>query len=156
MGAGPPISSLQQTELDEEAEAEKSRKMQMAAGLFAGVIPSAAAPTQGKQIMQYGNSSNVSALDDLIPISNSGNSSSVFDTTTSSSDPFGMGAMGGSSSGNGGSSVGMPPPPPMAPPPMAPPPPPMVPVEPPPMPPPPPPSASRSLRECPPSSLERP
>ena len=142
MGAGPPISSLQQTELDEEAEAEKSRKMQMAAGLFAGVIPSAAASNPQRQIMQSGNSSNVSALDDLIPISDgalasstANNSSSVFDTTPSSSDPFRMGAMGGSSS------MSMPAPPPMAPPPMAPPPPP---TEPPPMPPPPPPSAMAS------------
>ena len=116
-----PISS-QQPELDEEAEAEKSRKMNMAAGLFAG-MPSmsssnaTAETVQRTPIMQSKNSSNISALDDLIPVSDTPLApppppgatndtleyNSAVDITSSSATTieipdFGMGPMGGSSS----------------------------------------------------------
>eukprot|EP00571_Detonula_confervacea_P006052 CAMPEP_0172313868 /NCGR_PEP_ID=MMETSP1058-20130122/21155_1 /TAXON_ID=83371 /ORGANISM="Detonula confervacea, Strain CCMP 353" /LENGTH=788 /DNA_ID=CAMNT_0013027593 /DNA_START=161 /DNA_END=2527 /DNA_ORIENTATION=- len=134
---GNPITYLQ-PELDEAAKAEKSRKMQMASGLFAGMVPNNDAlktAHQRKPIMQSGNNSNVSALDDLINVSDTAlapsaavNNSSIFNVndlnspTMPPSDPFGMGPMGGDSS------MGIPPPPPMAPPPppMAPPPPPLA------------------------------
>ena len=101
--------------------------MHMAAGLFAGVVPNKNASTaQKRPIMQSGNDSNVSsALDDLIPVSNTSglapvadasatSHNSVFDndlgtsSMPSSSDLFGMGPMGTGS---------LPPPPSMAPPP---------------------------------------
>ncbi|KAL7529933.1 hypothetical protein ACHAXR_003232, partial [Thalassiosira sp. AJA248-18] len=104
---GTPISSLQ-PELDEEAEAENSRKMTMAAGLFAGVVPNGSSNTsQRNQIMQSGNNSNISALDELIPTSDaplapiSAVASQPSSSPMQSSDPlFGMGPMGGSSNGN--------------------------------------------------------
>mmetsp|Transcript_39025 Transcript_39025/g.84111 ORF Transcript_39025/g.84111 Transcript_39025/m.84111 type:complete len:469 (+) Transcript_39025:96-1502(+) len=97
-----------QPELSEEAQVENSRKMHMAAGLFAGVVPSDAqgAKSQKKPIMAMGNNSKVSALDDLIPVANSALSSpptsnnlafGANDLTSGmpSSDPFGIGPMGG-------------------------------------------------------------
>jgi len=137
---GTPIGSLQESSLqqkadEEEAQAEKSRKMQIAAGLFAGV-PSHPSIPQQAPIMQQ-NSSNISALDDLIPVSDTSqvpsatttNNISAFDDNAHNdaipvSDTFGM-AMGGSSS-HDTNNTSIPIPPPMAPPPppMAPPPPP--------------------------------
>jgi len=127
---GTPIGSLQESSLqqkadEEEAQAEKSRKMQIAAGFFAGV------PSHPHQapIMQQ-NSSNISPMDDLIPVSQASsttNNISVFDNAhndVSTSDTFGM-AMGGSSShDNNNTSIPIPPPMAPPPPPMAPPPPP--------------------------------
>ena len=126
-------SSLQQKADEEEAQAEKSRKMQIAAGLFAGV-PSV---PQQSPIMQQQNSSNLSALDDLIPVSDTSqvasatttNNISAFDDNAHNdaipvSDTFGI-AMGGSSShDNNNTSIPIPPPMAPPPPPMAPPPPP--------------------------------
>jgi len=140
------ITSLQPV-LDEEAEAEKTRKMQMASGLFAGVVTndnSINTAEQQKPIMQSRNNPNVSALDDLISVSDTALAppgsaaafnSSVFDvndlTSPSimppSSDLFGIGPMGG---GHMPCSQSMTPPP-MAPPP--PPPPTMAPPPPPPL-----------------------
>jgi len=95
-------------DLSEEAQMENSRKMHMAAGLFAGVVLSDARGTrsQKKSIMAMGNNSKISALDDLIPVTNTALSSpptsndlafGVNDLTSamSSSDPFGMRPMGG-------------------------------------------------------------
>jgi len=109
-------SSLQQKADEEEAQAEKSRKMQIAAGLFAGV------PSHPQQapIMQQ-NSSNISPMDDLIPVSQASsttNNISVFDNAHNdvpTSGTFGM-AMGGSSS-HDNNNTSIPIPPPMAPPP---------------------------------------
>lgn len=60
-------------ERSETAQAETSRKMQMAAGLFAGVVSSDNAPkqetTKKKPVMAIGNNSTaMSALDDLLPM----------------------------------------------------------------------------------------
>ena len=93
---------------DEESEAERSRKMHLAEGLFAGVVPAVSATAQQKKpIMHSTSNSNAWAFDDLIPISGTLNSSagainsSAFgasDVTAlpmpSSSDLFGMGPMG--------------------------------------------------------------
>ena len=137
---GTPIGSLQESSLqqkadEEEAQAEKSRKMQIAAGLFAGVPSHPSIPQQAPVMQQ--NSSNISALDDLIPVSDTSqvpsatttNNISAFDDNAHNdaipvSDTFGM-AMGGSSS-HDTNNTSIPIPPPMAPPPppMAPPPPP--------------------------------
>ena len=103
-----PITSSLAPQLDEDAEAEKSRKLHMAAGLFAGVVPTTQEDHQRKPIMQ--SDQNSSGCD---------------------SDPFGMGPMGGSC---GIPIAGIAPP---TPPSMAPPPPPMQPPPPPPMQPPP-------------------
>mmetsp|Transcript_16085 Transcript_16085/g.33973 ORF Transcript_16085/g.33973 Transcript_16085/m.33973 type:complete len:882 (-) Transcript_16085:251-2896(-) len=118
MGAmgGAPGTSIA-AEVDEEAEAEKSRKMQMAAGLFAGVVPNKVATPQKKPIMGSGSShSNFSALDELVSMgdttlappstapSTTASNSSVFDssndltasaTPSTTSDAFAMGPMGG-------------------------------------------------------------
>ena len=138
---GTPIGSLQESSLqqkadEEEAQAEKSRKMQIAAGLFAGV-PSHPSVPQQAPIMQQLNSSNISALDYLIPVSDTSqapsasttNNISAFDDNAHNdaipvSDTFGL-AMGGSST-HDDNNTSIPIPPPMAPPPppMAPPPPP--------------------------------
>ncbi|EJK75237.1 hypothetical protein THAOC_03047 [Thalassiosira oceanica] len=57
--------------LAEEDEAEQSRKMQMADGLFAGVVTSGPSTSSKKTIMSSGSgNSNMSALDDLIPVAN--------------------------------------------------------------------------------------
>ena len=135
------MNPLQQ-EMDEEAEAENSRKMQMAAGIFAGVVP---ASQQQKPIMQSGNSSNISALDELISVSEPPSApppTAAFDTPNDTTplasmptnNTFGMGPMGGSSN----QTASTPPAPPI----MAPPPPP---TEAPPPPPPPPPQVGDSL-----------
>jgi len=127
-GAMGEVRGTLQPEWNEEAQEEKSRKMQMAAGLFAGVVPPnnvpKAANAQRKPIMAMGNNnSNISAWDDLIPVADtalspptSANNSS-FNSAMRSSDPFGMGPMGGNSNTN--SSTVIPPPAP-APPSMAP------------------------------------
>ncbi|KAL3822650.1 hypothetical protein ACHAXA_001803 [Cyclostephanos tholiformis] len=101
---------------DEEAEAEKSRKMHLANGLFAGVVPAVSAIAQQKQpIMHSANNLNARAFDDLIPISDTSlnssarfNNNSAFGTSdltsfsvSPSSDPFGMGGpMGGGNISN--------------------------------------------------------
>lgn len=122
---------------DEEAEAENTRKLNMAAGLFAGMVPTAGElQFQRRQpIMQ--SVSHALAIDDLIPIptpnisadSNIDSVLTAHDPSTSC-DPFSMVPMGGSCS------AGIVPPPSMAPPP-----PPMHPPPPPPIQPPPPPPA---------------
>ena len=102
------IGGVHGTMRDEEAEAERSRKMHLAEGLFAGVVPSVSATAQLKKpIMHSVSNSNAWAFDDLIPVSDTLNTSagaingSAFgasDVTSlqisSSSDLFGMGPMG--------------------------------------------------------------
>jgi hypothetical protein len=140
-----PITSSVAPQLDEDAEAEKSRKLHMAAGLFAGVVPATQEHQPRKHIMQSDQNYSGCAIGGLIPISAPNPSTdliknSAFDahdlsaTHTSYSDPFGMGPMGGSC---GIPIEGIAPHPPPS---MAPPPPPMQPPPPPPMQPPPAPS----------------
>jgi hypothetical protein len=146
------IGGVHGTARDEEAETERSRKMHLAEGLFAGVVPAVSATAeQKKPIMLSASNSGAWAFDDLIPISDALNSSagaidSSMKSMPSSSDPFGTGPMGIAPSRSmpipsssdfgipmGGSNISSvmsiaPPPsvPPPPPPPMPPPPPPMA------------------------------
>ena len=147
-----PVGPPQPQQVDKVAEAEQSRKMQIAAGLFTGLLPSSqgssATTQQRKPIMQAANiSSNISALDELIPtldaatmaltmptVTASNNPVAAFDNANNnpdmpsipSSDPFGMGAggimgvggnIGGENDNGSVSTMGISPPPPIAPPP---------------------------------------
>jgi hypothetical protein len=100
------------SEQDEEAKADRERKMNLAAGIFAGLVPeqsTSAAVNQRKPIMQTGGSSvTSSALDELIPVTRP----FVTSSSTALGQPFG---------------ADIPPPPSVQPPPppMEPPPPPM-------------------------------
>ncbi|KAL9178758.1 hypothetical protein ACHAXT_003889 [Thalassiosira profunda] len=124
----PPPIEAPQPPLDEEAEAEQSRKMQMAAGLFAGVVSSEQSAPQKKPIMQSGAASNTSALDDLLSVSGAALAppstaapSSAFNASDLNSlsmpppptDEYGMGPMGGATGvGVPQMPVAPPPPPP--------------------------------------------
>lgn len=127
-------------EPSEEAQAETSRKMHMAAGLFAGVVSGQsdnaskkeAAPQKRPIMAMWSNSAKTSALDELLPMGGaaaapalpvSGNGS-VFDTNNDldsaaarpSYDAFGMGPMGLSHTNNIGMGAPPAPAPSMAPP----------------------------------------
>ena len=138
--------------LIEDHDAEQSRKLQMADGLFAGVVNSGPSATSKKTIMSSGGNANMSALDELIPVKNampaapssstglandafasltptlgetepSTATTSEFSVNSDQSAPdFGMGLMGGSCASNEIPPVPTVPPPP--PPTMPPPPPP--------------------------------
>jgi len=140
------------SEQDEEAKADHDRKMKMAQGLFAGVVPvnnntnnSSGNSHANKTPIMGSNQNRASAFDDLIPVSETPftviTSPAVFggvidqnrNESTTDEDPFAMGPMGGNAESKNAviplpPSVPPPPPPSMAPPP--------PPTEPPPPPPP--------------------
>jgi hypothetical protein len=119
-------SGTVQSDFDEEAEAEKTRKLNMAEGLFAGVVPTACEYQKDHLrkpiIMQSENKTYGWEIDELIPISapDVSNINPVFVAYDQAalSNPFGMGPMGGSCSAGDIPFPSMaPPPPPMQPPP---------------------------------------